>query len=51
MPGKLLKELDGPKTAVSCWCSSKNERCMPSTTKATSTGALASGLATTIAVG
>ena len=25
VPGKSLK--DGPKTAVSCWCSSKNERC------------------------
>ena len=25
VPGKLLK--DGPRTAVSCWCSSKNERC------------------------
>ena len=25
VPGKSLK--DGPKMAVSCWCSSKNERC------------------------
>ena len=27
VPGKLLKASDGPKMAVSCWCSSKNERC------------------------
>ena len=51
MPGKSHKARDGPKMAVSCWCSSKNERCQVYTTKVTSTGALASGLATTIAVG
>ena len=50
MSGKLPKELDGPKTAVSCWCSSKNERCQ-ALLKRRVAGALASGLATTIAVG
>ena len=51
MPGKLLK--DGPKTAVfrSVLLVFKQERALLSPTKATSTGAIASGLATTIAVG
>ena len=49
VPGKLLK--DGPKTAVHVLLVFKQERALPSTTKVTSTGALASGLATTIAVG
>ena len=49
MPGKSLK--DGPKMAVSCWCSSKNQHCQVLLKRRVATGALASGLATTIAVG